>query len=520
MKQRRLFLLILSLHLLSHYLSFGKDQSSFNVLDYGANPDGTTLCTQSIQSAIDSCHKAGGGYVVFPRGRYLTGTLFLKDNVYLQIMPNTTILGSTNINDYIPKVLIYAKDAQNIGIVGAGFINGQGDFYWRGKQRPYNRPGRTIEFYRCRNAVIRDVHIRNSASFNIVLELCDQVHITGVSIINDLEAPNTDGIDPFSCSNVFISDCYIETGDDAICLKSCDENKPCENVVVSNCVLISDDAAIKYGTGGKGIFRYCSFSNIVIRNTQEGIAFYMKDGGRYEDIQFSNISIEATVKDDQMPNRKATSYAIFMDIEKRDRNSDLGVIRNVMFNNINITTSEGNCLFLGMPEQKIHDITLNNVKMRVLNRSDLSDRHKPRGTRTLTDIAINDYAHISSHFTFAYVDGLNIRDLVIEDETPHDQFERHAIWALDTENIALTGFQQKQVKDNVELSVLKFNNCRNASIRDCKPLSPQTFFLELCGKSTANIGLFGNDFTGVKGEIKFSDDADKKAIYKFGNQRK
>ncbi len=519
---QKLFLIsiVVALSLISDKDMYCGVQTEFNVLDFGAKNDSSELCTASIQSTIDVCYEEGGGYVVFPSGLYLTGTLFLKDNVYLKVEPGATILGSKDINDYDPRFLIYAKDASNFGIVGPGFINGQGDFYWLGKQRPFNRPERTIKFINCQNILLRDFNLRNSASWCIDVEGCDQVTITGVSIINERDAPNTDGIDPVSSSNVFISDCYINTGDDAICLKSSNENKPCENLVVTNCVLISDDSAIKCGTSSNGAIRNCTFSNIVIRNTKYGIGFYMKDGGCYEDIQFSNITIETVTQDYPRPDRGTNSYPIFMDIEARDRDSKLGIIRNIMFSDININTVDGNCLFLGMPEQMIENVTLDNVIIRVLSRSDLSGRRKPRGTRKLKNIAPNDYAHVSSHFTFAYIDGLNIRNLIIKDETTHKQFERHAIWALNIDNVVIDGFRQQQAIDNSTQSVFKFTNGKDISIHGCKPVSPHTTFLELAGDVTADITLFGNDFTKVKSDIKLLDKVYKKAVFEYGNRRK
>jgi len=273
----------------------------FDVEKFSAIPDGKSLCTTSIQSAIDACHQAGGGKVVFYNGQFLTGTLVFKDNVYLELFPGATLLGSRNIKDYNPIYLLYTENAKNFGIVGSGTINGQGEFYWRGKQRSYNRPERTIKFIDCQDMLLSEFNLINSASCCIDVERCDRVTITGLSIVNDREAPNTDGIDPVSSSNVFISDCYIDTGDDCICPKSNGTEKPCENLVVTNCVLISNDSAIKLGTRSDGYIRNCTFCNIVIRNTQYGIGFYMKDGGHYEDIQFSDISIETSLPDEQNP---------------------------------------------------------------------------------------------------------------------------------------------------------------------------------------------------------------------------
>ena len=492
----------------------------FLITDFGAVGDGQTMCTQAIQAAIDSCASAGGGYVVIPSGRFLTGTILLKNHVYLKLSPNSVLLGSKNLNDYHPLSLIYAKDAHDFGVIGQGMINGQGDSFWRGKHRPFHRPGATISFNNCRYIRIRDINIRNSAAFNIAIKRCDHVNISGISIVNEMQSPNTDGIDPISSSNVFISNCYIETGDDAICLKSEDKDKVCENIVVTNSILISDATAVKCGTASKGAIRNANFSNIIMRNTKKGIGFYMKDGGSFEDIQFSNISIETIIPDSINPNHSTNSYAIFMDIEKRNEMSNLGTIRNIMFSNINIKTFDGNCLLSGMPEQKIRDITFNNVRMRVINRSDFSSRHKPRGTRTLRNIARNDFSNISSHFTFAYIDGLNINNLVIQDETKNQRFERQAIWANEVDNININGFHQQQAIDNQKLPVFKFVNCRNVFIRGCTPISPKTPFVDLVGGLTSNITLLGNNLNKVKVPAQFLRGANKKEIYISGNREK
>jgi len=118
-----------------------------------------------------------------------------------------------------------------------------------------------IELVGCRNVRIRDVRIRNTPGWGIHPVDCDGVYIRGISMISDMRGPNTDGIDPDSSRNVMISDSYIETGDDAICLKTHSDTVPraCENVTVTNCVLISDDSAIKFGTASHGDFATAPF---------------------------------------------------------------------------------------------------------------------------------------------------------------------------------------------------------------------------------------------------------------------
>lgn len=464
----------------------------FRIDEFGAIGDGRTLCTRFIQAAIDSCHARGGGTVVVPAGRFLTATICLRSGVYLRLEPGAVLLGSRNYTDYdtIASALVYAEDAEDLGIVGQGIINGQGDAFWRGKKRPFRRPGRTIRFVRCRNAEICGIRIENSAAFNVALEECDGVSVRDVRIVNDRDAPNTDGIDPISSSNVFISNCYIDTGDDAICLKSQSKQKACENVVVTNCVLISDDTGIKCGTSSHGVIQKCVFSNIVIRNTQYGIGLYMKDGGVYQDLQFDNVIIETTVPRLYPPRRAA--YPIFMDIESRDE-APFGTIRNIRLSHITIHTVHGNCLIAGMPEKPIENVQLEDVVMRVERRPDFSKRKKPRGNRKLKSPAPNDYAWVSAHLTVAHVRDFVVKDLRIEDLDRNSAFERHLIWAKDVEGGLIEGLFNFQTRYNRQMPLLHLMECRDVTIRSCRPVGPEVPFVAVEGAGSERIRLVAND---------------------------
>ncbi len=309
-------------------------------------------------------------------------------------------------------------------------------------------------------------------------------------IVNDQEAPNTDGIDPISSRNVFISDCYIETGDDAICLKSAAAAGACENIVVSNCVLISDGSAIKCGTASHGTNRNVTLNNILIRNSRVSIALFMKDGGVYEDPTFSGITIETGTKPRYRTGHG--DYPIFIDIESRG-GAPLGTIRNLSFVNLNLRTAGGNCLIAGMPEKKIEGLTPRNVRMEVPQRGDLSGRHKPRGTRKLKNIAPNDFAWVPAHFALAHVRRLLMEDIVIVDRDSTQEFGRHALWLRDVEEACVEGLVNRGSCVPYDSSLLKLQDCVDVLIRGCRPSCPGGTFVQVAGQRSRGIVLLNND---------------------------
>ncbi len=498
--------------------AFAGGEGIFDVKAFGARGNGTSLDTKFIQNAIDSCNKHGGGVVTFPAGQYLTGSIFVKSNVFLEITSGATILGSTNIADYVDSNFIYAESAVNIGFFGHGTINGQGDSFLKGKERPYIRPDYVLHFHNCENVTIREINIRNAPKYSIYLKGCNLVHVEGISIINDREFPNTDGIDPVNSSNVFIRNCYISTGDDAICLKSEDANLVTNNIVVSDCILESDDSAIKCGTASVGAIQNCIFDDITIKNSRYGISLFMKDGGKYGNLKFSNILLQTETE--QYATHGRYSFPIFMDIEKRDEHSSFGEMKDIVFDNVNIETYNGNCLFFGQPEKKIEDITLNNITMKILKRIDYSKRHKARGTRTLTNVESNDYANISSHLTVANVEGLTIRNLTIEDVDQETDFERYLLWGKNVNGVLIDGLENEQVVKNKSYPFIKLTDGEDVTVRNSEPDSNAVGFIEIEGKESRDIKLIDNDLTGVTKGIIYGVGAPKNAVHVWEAERK
>ncbi|MCX7591701.1 MAG: glycosyl hydrolase family 28 protein, partial [Kiritimatiellae bacterium] len=303
------------------------NETYFNVRNFGVAADGKTLDTAAIQAAVDAAHAAGGGKAYCPPGRYLCGSIQLKSNVSLYLEAGATILASTRQEDYdqtwkLPvscafhphlsrEHLIWARRAENVGIVGPGVVDGQAERF-HGEFDSLNgfykidgwRPVRLIAFIECKDVSLEGITIRNAPGWTVWPLGCEDVRITGVRIYNHRQTPNSDGLDPDCCSGVRISDCLLECGDDCIALKSSanllGEPRACENVVVTNCLLSSPTCGIRVGYEGDGPIRNCAFSNLVMYNTRTGINMLVPrheeigilHGPSIEHLTFSNIVMD------------------------------------------------------------------------------------------------------------------------------------------------------------------------------------------------------------------------------------
>ena len=299
--------LILSVALISLVLTgYGQTKEKvFNIKDYGANGDGVTLNTVALQKAIDTCTESGGGVVLIPAGQFVTGTVQIKSNVTLSLDYGAELLGSQDINDYPTdklsraregqsQCLLYAKDATNIRFEGLGVIDGRGtpEVFPRRRegQRGDNRP-RLFRFENCENLTFSGLTYKNPAFWGIHLIDCKNIHFNAVTVRFRNNNFNNDGLDLDGCENVLIENCDIDTGDDAICLKS--SKNPCRNVVVRDCRLSSNTAALKFGSSSRGGFIDVSVTNCYFYDCPMGaIKLGLVDGGQLENIEISRIVME------------------------------------------------------------------------------------------------------------------------------------------------------------------------------------------------------------------------------------
>jgi len=291
--------------------------TSYLIKDFGALNDGE-LCTLTIQKAIDQAYENGGGTVIIPAGEFLTGALFLKDNIELNLSSGAVLKFSDQQQDYpvvtsrwegvkreVYASCLFAEEAKNISVTGFGTIDGNGMNWWgifrnQREKLAYPRP-KLISFDGCENITIKDVTLINSPSWTVNPIRCNNVTIDNVSIFNPSDSPNTDGIDPESCSNVRISNCHIDVGDDCIAIKSGTEDTAerisCENITISNCTMIHGHGAVVFGSEMSGDIRNVTISNCVFQDTDRGIRLKSRRGrgGVIEDIRIDNIVMERVI---------------------------------------------------------------------------------------------------------------------------------------------------------------------------------------------------------------------------------
>jgi hypothetical protein len=300
---------------------------------------------------------------------------------------------------------------------------------------------------------------------------------------------------------VMISDCYIESGDDTICLKT-DKRpgestaQPCEQVTVNNCVLISAQSAIKLGTASWGDFRDCTFANCVISGSHYGLTMYIKDGALVEGISFANITIDTSIayKNERTGGQHDwVSYPIFLDLEQRGEGSALGRIRDVSFSDIHIR-GKGRVLVGGLPERPLENITFRNILMRVTGFEPVEKEHKPRGVsaskirRTTPE---TDYADVPSAMIFDNVHGLKLRDIRVVWDTPEPPQNRHAIYAGRVDDLSIEGFAGGA--SGAKWGAIGLEKCRNVYVAGARPDAGTAVFIGTSGTPGQEIGLTGND---------------------------
>ena len=350
--------------------------------------DGLANDTRALQAAIDETARRGGGTVRIPAGRYVTGSVVLRDDITLHLEAGAVLLGSLDPGEYPPvearwegrhqvthAPLIGGKGLRNVAITGRGTIDGRGAPWWakhRQKTLEHPRP-RLISFSDSSNVLVEGITATNSPAWTINPVRCENVTVTRVTIFNPPDSPNTDGINPDSCRDVRISDCHIDVGDDCITLKSGietedpDKRGPCENIAISNCTMAHGHGGVVIGSETSGDVRNVVIANCIFTGTERGIRIKTRRGrgGVVEDVRATNIIMRDVLVPFTMNlyyNAHAKGDPVVADRGPRPVDEGTPRVRRIRFGEITARDAHHAAAFLwGLPEMPIEDVAFSDV---------------------------------------------------------------------------------------------------------------------------------------------------------------
>jgi polygalacturonase len=492
-----------------------------NVRNYGATGSKQDDARPALQQAIDACGKSGGGTVYVPPGEYTSGQLHLRSGVRIYLEAGATLFASLDGRQFDPppkSALLIGEDLHDIALEGRGTIDGQAsykwqpndfnDFYIRPNQLQMEAAGkpllrafpsgyptetvnpRLVLLLRCQDVRITGLKFIRSRSWTINPYACKRLVIDGVYIYSSAkEGVWADGFDPDGCQDVRVANSTIETGDDAIVLWSSNiwgPALPTENVTVTNCRLSSASSALKFCDGNSNAVRRVAIDNVVITNSNRGLAFMVFDGGVVEDVVISNVSIETRRFDwfwwgDGDPIHFNIKRRSEIDGTKRDQEPPAGKIRNVSISNV-IAHGTGTSAINGHPDSWLENIHLDNVRLFV--------SHDPAAPyeNTRTAIALRQARNFS------------IKDSQVRWDQSRSATWRSGLTAEDVEDLRLDTVDVEAAPASTA-PVVELTNATRTTLQS---LRAET--IHLAGKGTREIRLLQTD-SKVSADSDVSKDA-------------
>ena len=397
--------------------------TEYNVCDYGAKPDGKTNNTEMIQNAINACTKAGGGTVIFNPGTYMTGSIFLKDNVNLRVDEGVLVKGIQDeslypdvytrvagIETIWPAALINAYDVTGIKIYGKGTIDGSGSVWWDkywNMRREYDAKGlrwvvdydckrpRLMLIYNAKNVSIEGLTLKEPGFWTVHICYSSNVLVDGLTIRANLDekvGPSSDGIDIDSSNNILVQNCDIDCNDDNFCLKAGRDsdglrvNRPTYNVVIRDCIARKGHGLITFGSETSGGMYNIEVYNLKAYGTSTGIRFKSTQGrggtvrnAYIHDIEMYNVRDAIKLEYDWYPSYNTVPDEVRKEIEAKGDKLPMHWEK----------------LMTVVPEDKgtpyIHDIQIANVKgVDCQNAINVNGRkNQPAGSFTFENIDIS-----------------------------------------------------------------------------------------------------------------------------------
>lgn len=501
----------------------------FNVRDFGARGDGTTKDTRALQAAIDACAQAGGGTVVLPAGRYLSGTLTLRSHLTLHLGPGAVLLGSPEPGDYEAKpfpardldvggfeiwALLYADGAQHLTVEGPGIIDANGKPFPPLKKTPdvagSVRP-RAVFLKNCRQLRLREVTVLESAMWSVHLARCAQVWLEGLNVFSS-HFYNQDGIVLDSCRDVMVSGCYVNTIDDAIVIKA-SFPEPCTDIAITNCVLTSRCAAIKFGTQSLGGFRNVSISNCACHDCGlGGVKLLTVDGGDLENVVVSNLTM--------------TNVSAPLFLRLGNRGQDFGFkevtrprpvarLRHIIIRDIRAEVSAlerfpgrretmrtgATMGIAGLIGHPVEDVVLENIHvtypgggtLEEARRQDIPEREANYPENTTFGV-LPAYGLYLRHAR-----GITLREIHLELARPD---LRPAVVGDDVEDLRISRLAARGHGDE---PLIRLSDTRRVTLQDSRPLGPTKTFVRLEGARTDDVVLQGNDLREAREPVVQAD---------------
>jgi polygalacturonase len=374
----------------------------FNIAEHGAIGDGKTLNSKMIQAVIDECAKKGGGIVIIPKGEFLTGSLFLKPGVDLEIQEGGVLKGSTDINDYPksptrieghvepwPAALLNGDKVDHLRITGSGTLDGSGEPFWKEFYRRRDIDNKTTNLnverprltfiQNSKNVIISGISFKNSGFWNLHLYRCQNLTVencrfTALNGPRPNNAPSSDGIDVDCSQDITISKCFFSVGDDCIALKGTKgpfamqdkDSPPVERIHILDCVFEAGGGIVTCGSEAT-IVRDVNVERCITRKpTVLRLKLRPDTPQQYENISLKDITMES-------------AGAIF-NIAPWSQYFDLkgqlppkSIVRNITITNVK---GSGSSLgkIMGNPDTDFGEIILKNVDVQLKSTTfELSD---------------------------------------------------------------------------------------------------------------------------------------------------
>ena len=401
-------------------------EKAFPITKFGAKTTNPAVQNQkAIQKAIDTCSKKGGGKVIIPAGeKFLTGAITLKDGVNLVVEEGATLefvfqpelypiveTSWEGLECFNLSPCIYAFKAKDIAITGKGTIDGGGsnDTWWpwngnprfgwkegmisqRIESRPrllkngedgipmYNEKGertpervfgpqdglrpQLVSFNKCEGILLEDVTLLRSPFWVIHPLHSTDITVRRVKMIND--GPNGDGCDPECCDRVLIEDCYFNTGDDCIAIKSGrnrdgrERNMPSKNIIIRNCEMKNGHGGVVIGSEISGGCQNVFAHDCVLDSPELERVLRIKTnscrGGIIENINMRNVKVGVC---------KESVLKINLDYEPKEIccRGYYPTVRNVYMENVTSESSQYGVQIIGLDEDTyVYDITVKDCK--------------------------------------------------------------------------------------------------------------------------------------------------------------